>query len=549
MHDLSHRSADPDRPRPSVSWQRQSTVAIAIFAVSLILLWIGMDRFAFNIYDEGVIVYGAERVLQGDVPYRDFWGVYPPGQFWSVAALFKLFGSSILVERFWDMSLRAGIALMSYLIAARLASVRCALVVWTLSLAWLWAIGYPGYPMIPALLLTLLSSWFFISFLASSSSRKDLFAAGIFVGLTVAFRHDVGFQIFVAEVVTLISLAVIGRSARSRAVETRSTLLSDGLMLGGGIAVTLVPLLIYLVATVPMHDLLDQLIIFPATVYPVVRSVPYPSIFDTPPVEVFPYYFHFIVLALAGIYLYRARSKKFQESNLDLWKAVLFLFWLIGLMFLKSLVRPDYPHLIHVFVPSVLLAAVLFSTQHNDARVHGEKLVLLIALFGMAVYPAVTARAALVRYIVMLQDPSKVPHPSGLSRAGGLAIPKDQAAALDYVREHVRPGAKIFVGAGRHDTVLLNDVMFYFLAERGSATRYHELHPGLATTLSAQQTIVDDLLHNHVQYVVLYLGFDDHSEPNRRALSTHVEKLDAFLQERYRTVFESGYYKVLELRD
>ena len=72
---------------------------------------------------------------------------------------------------------------MSYLIAARLSSVRCALVVGTLSLAWLWVIGYPGYPLIPALFLTLLSTWFFISFLCG------LFLSGLCVAGLILDRE------------------------------------------------------------------------------------------------------------------------------------------------------------------------------------------------------------------------------------------------------------------------------------------------------------------------------------------------------------------------
>ena len=37
--------------------------------------------------------------------------------------------------------------------------------------------------------------------------------------------------------------------------------------------------------------------------------------------------------------------------------------------------------------------------------------------------------------------------------------------------------------------IMNNDVMLYFLCDRKSVTRYHELHPGLATTLECQKGI------------------------------------------------------------
>jgi hypothetical protein len=55
-----------------------------------------------NVYDEGLIVFGAIRVMNGDVPYRDFYANYGPAQFYVLAGLFKVFGPSILISRIWD---------------------------------------------------------------------------------------------------------------------------------------------------------------------------------------------------------------------------------------------------------------------------------------------------------------------------------------------------------------------------------------------------------------------------------------------------------------
>ena len=84
-------------------------------------------------YDEGLIAYGAARVLRGDIPYRDFWTAYGPGQFYVVAALFKLFGKFIAVERAWDVIVKAGISLLSYALINKLATRPFALAGWATS--------------------------------------------------------------------------------------------------------------------------------------------------------------------------------------------------------------------------------------------------------------------------------------------------------------------------------------------------------------------------------------------------------------------------------
>ncbi len=53
----------------------------------------------FAYYDEGYILHSAQRIVQGDIPYKDFEFIYTPGTILLVAAFFKLFGESILIER------------------------------------------------------------------------------------------------------------------------------------------------------------------------------------------------------------------------------------------------------------------------------------------------------------------------------------------------------------------------------------------------------------------------------------------------------------------
>src|SRR6202035_2277672 len=42
---------------------------------------------------------GAQRILRGEVLYRDFFSYFTPGSYYFLALLFKVFGSSFLVAR------------------------------------------------------------------------------------------------------------------------------------------------------------------------------------------------------------------------------------------------------------------------------------------------------------------------------------------------------------------------------------------------------------------------------------------------------------------
>src|SRR5580692_11140810 len=82
----------------SFSAQRRLRSAATVFAVSFLLLLTGMSVRP-SMYDEGITVTGAMRVLGGQLPHRDFYTNYGPAHFYILAGLFKLFGESLLVER------------------------------------------------------------------------------------------------------------------------------------------------------------------------------------------------------------------------------------------------------------------------------------------------------------------------------------------------------------------------------------------------------------------------------------------------------------------
>lgn len=71
---------------------------LLVFGISLCYLCI-FRHFSARDLDEGIILQAAERVLRGQIPYRDFFLFYTPGSVYIQAALFKLCGDSFLVAR------------------------------------------------------------------------------------------------------------------------------------------------------------------------------------------------------------------------------------------------------------------------------------------------------------------------------------------------------------------------------------------------------------------------------------------------------------------
>ncbi|MBF0543593.1 MAG: hypothetical protein HQM08_04130 [Candidatus Riflebacteria bacterium] len=80
--------------KKSQRWTR--TLLLAFLSAAYLVLFL---RVLFPVYDEGIIVCGAKRIVEGEIPYRDFFECIAPGSFYLLAGWFKLLGISFKTVR------------------------------------------------------------------------------------------------------------------------------------------------------------------------------------------------------------------------------------------------------------------------------------------------------------------------------------------------------------------------------------------------------------------------------------------------------------------
>ncbi len=497
-----------------------------ILLVSLVYLLIGVNHGAYGFfYDEGLLVYGAERILHGDVPYRDFWTQYAPAQYYLIAGLFELFGPSLLVARLGSVFVAFALCLLVYATAAAWLSRGQALLAWALATIWLGSFRQFSSPIPTALVLVLSSSLCLLRF-PSDRRRRWLFLGGVLAAGSGLFRHDLGVYTVLAQSTTV---AFCLRGAGTRPLRSLSTYL---LGLASGLAL---PALYFGAAAAP-GEVARQLFVFPLTVFPEVRALPFPP--PLPLLQHAPFYLPLLVYLAVLIRLCAGREGERRAFTV--------LFTFLGILFLNQVrIRSDPAHLLPTFVPAILLLGPLVDEIRARAPRRALVASLALALAPCVFVPQVWAQVGRIRETV-------APLPStrfDLDRARGIAHPERERyeEALAHVRDVVPPGERIFVGNGRHDRIYINDVMFYFLSGRGSATRYHELHPGLATTAGVQREIVRELEAHRVGHVVL----NDRShppEPNASSRSSGVHLLDEYLRREFVPVRTFGTHAVWRRR-
>lgn len=78
------------------------SIATVLFFLCVLFVLTIPIKTTFNFYDEGFTVFNATRVMNGDISNKDFWTIYPPGQFYALAAIFKILGTNLIVARIYD---------------------------------------------------------------------------------------------------------------------------------------------------------------------------------------------------------------------------------------------------------------------------------------------------------------------------------------------------------------------------------------------------------------------------------------------------------------
>lgn len=167
--------------------QVATVVALAACAVASLFAWQGNK--GFSLWDEGFLWYGAQRVLRGEVPIRDFMA-YDPGRYYWAAAFMALWrNNGIIASRaavaiFQVMGLSVGLLL----IAGTVKKQRWAyLILSTVTLiAWM----YPRHKLFDiSLAIFLLGA---LTYLIEKPVGRRYFVAGLCVGLVAVFGRNHG---------------------------------------------------------------------------------------------------------------------------------------------------------------------------------------------------------------------------------------------------------------------------------------------------------------------------------------------------------------------
>jgi hypothetical protein len=512
-----------------------------------------------RVFDEGVDLSAAARVLAGQVPYRDFSLIYAPGQSYALAAVFMAVGPSMGAARGYDLVVRVLLCLSVYALAREVSSAKVALVPYAVAVVLLGSAYFYGYPMFPALLLSFSSATLCLVALRGGG-RWWLFSAGLLAGAAGIFRHDVGVYVIGSEALLLLLRGLAGKPP----LGTEPTQLSGIIRRSwqsvwpflAGIGTAVAPPGLFLLATVPFGDLWYAFVAFPLGEFRSAFSVPVPD--AMPPVSaliagdvswewVVDVYTHSpphllwvnfwtqpIIIAVGLFYVamgFRALRSGGGDGS-RVWSMALVTF-LAAALLNQGINRVD---VIHLLPSGILVCICLAGLAHRGFAVPRLRAPTAIGILAAVVIMApsyVRAPLSMTRAALTWEDRVSCAEYADLVRAACVFTLPEQAEAAMYIRTVTRPDEPIFVGNVQHDRIVPNDALFYFVAARPNATRYDDLIAGLVATERTQSSIIADLEQKQVRWVVLTSRFKDEVEPNAMGRPTGVTMLDDYIRAKY----------------
>lgn len=530
----------------------------ATFLAAVVVQVIVMS-YEVSTYDESLSLYGALRVAHGQVPYRDFWTMYPPGQFYLLAALFRLFGVMGLWGRAVFVVTNAISAAAMLHILAQITARRWLSVVGTGAiLLWLNARASYAFPIYPAMTLILVATACMLHRWRGGPVRL-VFMAGAALGIAALFRHDLALYALVA----LGGASLLHEFARSGLAAA----FGDVIRLCAVTAIIVVPVVVLLLVVVPAHDLYYSLLYVPGVIYPKVRALPFPNLHQvlhgfrhayslTGPlqgdIEYNIVWVPLLVVAAAAPALVRAlRSRATAEWRVT---AVAALTLLTVLLFLKGSVRVSPLHMAPAIVAALMTLTCMVATISAQPLIQRVAVLFVAAWAVMGLFATAHFDYTIFRKnlrSVLGSEPGRPSFaqachpPEGLERARCMYLRADETAAILYLESRTAPGEAIFVGVPRYDLLHLSNIEIYFFSGREAATRWYDLHPGVETTAPIQREMIGSLERARVSWIVR----DDliyPEEPNQSRVSSGVNILGEYIDSNYTVQRTFGKIDVLK---
>jgi 4-amino-4-deoxy-L-arabinose transferase-like glycosyltransferase len=494
-----------------------------LFTVAASLYLLPFMRLLLQGTDEGTLVYGAVRIVHGQVFARDFFEVIGPGTFYWLAVFFKLFGVTFLAARTCLFLTSLGTAVLLYYLSRRVCSSYQLLPValfFAASFGMFWpAISHHNDSNFVALLaFTCIVLW--------QDFRRNtlLCAAGALAGAATCILQPKGVSLLCAFLVWLWF-----ENQRSRIPRWTPALLVAGYLSVVGLT------LAYFWSRGALGSLIYANVLWPSRHYGAVNAVPYAQ-------GILLCFWDHWVTALSGF-----------RWRIPLAAVLIIPFMLVAslpaLVFVAALPRGAGAFKTKLLPYWLCGGALWFSELHRKDIIHlvcGSPLLVIVCISVLSEYRSRIADVALqilsvsVACLAFFNLVLVLAAHRTATRIGPTGVFKDDPA-VTFVSEHVAQGEEVFFYP--------YSPMGYVLTSTTNPTRYSFLMYNYNTSSQFLET-VDVLQRHRVKYVLWDTTFESDAVPLIFPLGSRVPRdgllMEAYLESHYRLVKSFDRVRVME---
>jgi 4-amino-4-deoxy-L-arabinose transferase-like glycosyltransferase len=455
-------------------------IALGVFTISLFYLYL-FRRYTSMDPDEGIILQGAQRIVQGQVLYRDFFSYFTPGSYYLLALLFRAFGSSMLVARTALAVYGAFFSVFTYLLARRVCSrwvalaaaylVTCTCLPWRFmilhnwdSTLWACATVYCAVRLLQA------PRWGWA------------LATGSFASLTVLFEQSKGAGLILGLGLGLLLLVLFARSTLR---------LSRGQWVTLGIGLAW-PFALTIAHFATQHGLSAMLAdwFWPLYNYSKANSVPFGYmawsdqtrqrllgsgnwlvrgivLFTVIPSFIIPV---LPVIAIILLIYWILEAKKGALAKDRAAYYILICSSLAGLLASVLFTRADVLHFTYLIPPLYLVLAWLM----DGTDIHGHLFRAIRPLVSLGILIMFTTLG--MAFLVKIRSAKTI-----IDTRRGAVLVESSDAVLEYVQTHVPAGSRVLVYPYLP--------LYYYLTATFNPTSFDYLQPGMHTPQQEQEAI------------------------------------------------------------
>jgi hypothetical protein len=518
--------------------------------VALFLLFILLMNRNIGVYDEGLILAGAEQVLAGKNIHRDFYANYGPAQFYLISSIFKYFGNTVLNERIYDTLVKIVIIYSAYYFVRRYTSVKKSIFCASIITLYLIPLGTYGYPVYPCVALALITASILVDYVNDKNITR-LIISGVLTAIITFFRYDIGFFVYLSMVLFIYYSKDF--EYKISFINPKSLLISI-LIYSVATGLPVITLLLAYGANDMLNDFFFNVVSFPAESYSKTRGLPFPGfsdIFTRQFITDIAIYGPLLVIIGSINYLYKIKNHKSNASaetvKLELLKshAILILISLSFFLYFKGIVRVSVTHLLISIIPSIMAAFILTSIKIPNKYINFFIITALIIniisstvhMIGFVWSQPLVFKALTFNKIAY----EKSTYPERyLNRFGNFLngpfflVEKNRENAYIYIQNNLNANEYFYSGLLSHEKIYINDVASYFLLDYKPATKWYHFDPDLQNNSNIQRKIVSELILNKPQFLLLDGSWDHVCEPNYSCYKRNAYELDAYINENYK---------------